>query len=84
MLMLIAFLGFGYNIISAVIRKTNGIYPYEFAWSNSAFIFLVVSIIIVALAIMILQSYQYYKFLEEGDCETENTYYKVNFNNKRF
>ncbi len=84
MLMLIAFLGFGYNIISAVVRKTNGIYPYEFAWSNSAFIFLVVSIIIVALAIMILQSYQYYKFLEEGDCETENTYYKVNFNNKRF
>ena len=48
-------LGGAYNLISGLLRETNGVYPYKFIWGNDIIPTIVFYVIIACLAIIIIK-----------------------------
>lgn len=72
-----------YNLVSALVRKTNGVYPYKFVWNNTYLDIVCLGIICVLCAMLLVQSFRLNEYYEVNKNVFKNINYKVNINNKR-
>lgn len=77
-------LGLIYNLISAMVRKTNGIYPYKFVWNNSFYSAICIAIILLLCIVVLVQSFKFYTYKGVRKIESENINNTSYINSERF